>query len=304
MAQNYYDILGIGKGASDKEIKSAYRKKARKLHPDVNPNDASAEEQFKKVNEAYEVLGDAAHRKDYDQFGENWKHADQMRNMGGGRGPGGMGFDMSDLFGGAQRSGGFGDIFGGGHAQQRLRHEGSIDVSLDEVYTGVSRRVSLGSAMNGSRTLEVKIPKGVPDGRRIRLRPDTNTELTLTVNVRPDPRFTREDANLRTSVSVPLLNAILGGEVEVPTMTGRIALQIPSGTQNGRSFKIKGRGLPKMNSEEYGDLYATVKVSLPESLSARERELYAELRDIRMGVATSTGAEQNSADQIVEGAAE
>lgn len=301
MAQNYYDLLGVNKSASDKDIKTAYRRMARKLHPDVNPNDDSAQDQFKKVNEAYEVVGDPARRKDYDQFGENWKHADQMRNMGGGRGRGpgggGMGFDLSDLFGAASRGGGqgqpgsgFGDMFGGGgmggHAQQQrpqtVKHKGSIDVSLDEVYTGTKRRISIGSGRAGKRNLEVEVPKGVPDGRKIVLRPDSNTELTLTVKVRADKRFTRDGANLRADISVPLLDTILGGEAEVPTMTGRIALNIPAGTQNGRSFKIKGKGLPKMNSDQNGDLFATVKVPLPVNLSGEEEKLFAKLRSIEV----------------------
>ncbi|MDP6056589.1 MAG: J domain-containing protein [Dehalococcoidia bacterium] len=295
MTQNYYDMLGVNRSASDKDIKAAYRRMARKLHPDVNPNDERAQDQFKKVNEAYEVVGDPARRKDYDQFGENWKHADQMRNMGGGRGPGGgMSFNLGDLFGGghAQQGGAsFADMFGGmgGHAQQQrpqtMKHKGSIDVSLDEVYTGATRRISIGTPNSGTtkRNLEVEVPRGVPDGRKIRLRPDGQTEVILKVNVRSDKRFSREGANLRADIAVPLLDAILGGETEVPTMTGRIALNIPAGTQNGRSFKIKGCGLPKMNSDEHGDLYATVKVRLPDTLSGEEQQLYAQLREIRKG---------------------
>ncbi len=307
MAQNYYELLGINKSASEKDIKTAYRRMARKLHPDVNPNDDRAQEQFKKVNEAYEVVGDPARRKDYDQFGENWKHADQMRNMGGGRGRGpgpggGMGFNLGDLFGGQAggQAGGFENLFGGGmggHAQQQqqqqqqrqqtAKHQGSIDVSLDEVYTGTKRQISIGSARTGKRNLEVDVPKGVPDGRKIVVHPDSNSELTLTVKVRAHKNFTREGADLRADISVPLLDAILGGEAEVPTMTGRIALNIPAGTQNGRSFKIKGKGLPKMNSDKHGDLFATVKVRLPEYLSEEEEKLYAQLRGL--GVKGSRG---------------
>ena len=312
MAQNYYDLLGVGKTASDKEIKTAYRRMARKLHPDVNPNDDRAQDQFKKVNEAYEVVGDSEHRKDYDQFGENWKHAEQMRNMGGGRGRsngpgGGMGFNLSDLFGGAGAAsnaghrpsgnqGGFGDMFGGtgGQPQGPAKHKGSLDVSLDEVYIGTTRRISIGNSANGKRNLEVDVPKGVADGRQIVLRPDRNTEVSLTVNVRPDKRFTREGANLRAEIAVPLLDAVLGGEAEVPTMTGRIALQIPAGTQNGRSFKIKGRGLPKQGSDSFGDLYATVNVRLPQSLTDEEQELFSKLRDVS---SQAEGMDETSADE-------
>jgi curved DNA-binding protein len=304
MAQNYYDILGVNKTASEKDIKSAYRKMARKLHPDVNPNDDRAQDQFKKVNEAYEVVGDPDHRKDYDQFGDNWKHADQMRNMGarggrGGRGPGagGMGFDLNDLFGGGAQSspGGFGSMFGGagGHARQQqqhrqpqvTKHKGTIDVSLDEVYAGTTRRITIGTTSNGQRNLEVEVPKGVPDGRKIRLRPDNRSELTLKVNVRADRRFTREGSDLRADISVPLVDAILGGEAEVPTMTGRIALNIPAGTQNGRSFKIKGRGLPKLNSDSHGDLFATVRIQLPENLTDEEQSFFKKMREARVGEA-------------------
>ncbi len=295
MAQNYYDLLGVNKSASEKDIKTAYRRMARKLHPDVNPDDERAQDQFKKVNEAYEVVGDPSKRKDYDQFGDNWKHADKMRDMGGGRSQNaGMGFNLNDLFGGGggRPSGAsMADMFGGGggHARQQQRqqevvkHQGTIDVTLDEVATGTNRRISIGSAATGKRNLEVEVPKGVLDGRKIRLRPDRQTEVTLTVNVRSDKRFSREGANLRADIAVPLLDAILGGEAEVPTMTGRIALNIPPGTQNGRSFKIKDRGLPKMNSDENGDLYATVKVRLPDVLSEEEHALYSELKEIRAG---------------------
>ena len=164
-----------------------------------------------------------------------------------------------------------------------MKHKGTIDVSLDEVFTGTTRRISIGTSSGGKKNLEVEVPRGVPDGRKIRLRPDKRSEVTLTVKVRSDKRFSRDGANLRADVSVPLLDAILGGEAEVPTMTGRIALNIPAGTQNGRSFKIKGRGLPKMNSDETGDLYATVKVRLPDTLSEDEKVLYSQLRDIREG---------------------
>ena len=301
MAQNYYEILGINKSASDKDIKTAYRRMARKLHPDVNPNDERAQEQFKKINEAYEIVGDPARRKDYDQFGENWKHADQMRNMGGGRpggSTGGMDFNLGDLFGGmggaqggrgGQAHSNFSDMFGGMGGQQQQRqqqqrpvlHKGTLDVSLEEVYTGAKRRISIGSSSTGQRNLEVEIPKGVSDGRKIKLRPDRKAEVTLTVKVRADKRFTREGANLRAEITGPLFDAMLGGEAEVPTMTGRIALHIPVGTQNGRSFKIKGKGLPKSKSGDHGDLFATVKVLLPENLSEEEQQLYSQLRDIR-----------------------
>ena len=286
MPQNYYDILGVSRNASDKDIKSAYRRMARKLHPDVNPDDSRAQNQFKKVNEAYEVVGDPARRKDYDQFGDNWKHADQIRNVNAGRSStGGIGFNLGDLFGGGRGTGGnsFGDMFSGSgtHMRGPVRHEGTLEVSLDEVYAGVTRRISINSVGSGPRNLEVQVPRGVRDGRKIRLRLDNDTEIILTVNVRSDSRFSRKGANLLTDIAVNILDAVLGCEVEVPTITGRVALQIPMGTQNGRSFKIKGKGLPMGDSKQFGDLYATINVRLPESLSDEERQLYKQLRDIR-----------------------
>ncbi len=301
MAQNYYDILGISKNASDKDIKSAYRRMARKLHPDVNPNDSSAQKQFKKVNEAYEVVGDPSRRKDYDHFGDNWKHADQIRNVNAGHSSsGGIGFNLGDLFGTERGAGGghrFGDMFGGPSAHMRgpVRHEGTIEVSLDEVYAGVTRRISIESGGSSHRNLEVQVPRGVLHGRKIRLRPGDDTEVILTVNVRSDRRFSRKGANLSIDVAVNLLDAILGGEVEVPTMTGRVVLQIPTGTQNGRSFKIKGKGLPKVDSEQFGDLYVTINVRLPESLSDEEQLLYTQLRDIRT---TASGDRFARADEV------
>ena len=146
--------------------------------------------------------------------------------------------------------------------------------------------ISIDAAGSGSRNLEVQVPRGVRHGRKIRLRPDNDTEIILTVNVRSDSRFSRKGANLLIDIAVNLLDAVLGCEVEVPTITGRVALQIPMGTQNGRSFKIKGKGLPMGESAQFGDLYATVKVRLPESVSDEERQLYEQLRDIR---ATASG---------------
>tara|TARA_B100000029_G_scaffold135336_4_gene129777 strand:+ start:1039 stop:1968 length:930 start_codon:yes stop_codon:yes gene_type:complete len=305
MAQNYYDILGVSKNASDKDIKSAYRRMARKLHPDVNPDDSRAQNQFKKVNEAYEVVGDPARRKDYDHFGDNWKHADQIRNVNAGRhSSGGIGFNLGDLFGvgGGTGSSSFGNMFSGAatHMRSPVRHEGTLEVSLDEVYAGVTRRISIDSAGSGSRNLEVRVPRGVLDGRKIRLRPDNDTEIILTVNVRSDDRFSRKGANLLIDIAVNLLDALLGCEVEVPTITGRVVLQIPMGTQNGRSFKIKGKGLPMGDSKQFGDLYATVNVRLPESLSDEERQLYMQLRDIRSNASGDRFAQasEGSADEV------
>ncbi len=300
MAESFYDILGVPRDADAKAIRGAYRRLARRYHPDVNPGDKSAEERFKKVNEAYEVLSDKKLRKDYDEFGDQWRHADDIRKAGvgaGGRrgatyadfgngGPGGSSiFDFFDM-------GGMG--YGGAGARQRgvVSHEGSVEITLEEAYRGTTRVITLSPTMPGteSRRLEVKVPAGIHDGGKIRLRPDDSTDVTLTVRVLPDPRFRREGANLHTEVSVGLLDAVLGGEVEVPTMTGRVALKIPRGTQNGRSFRIAGKGMPRSGGSGHGDLFATVKVRLPESLSDEERQLFEQLRSLRSGAGERTTA--------------
>ena len=286
MAQGYYEILGVSKNASGKDIRSAYRKLAREYHPDVNRSNLNAAERFKKVNEAYHILNDPKTRKDYDQFGENWKHADQIRDMGGaggrsraGAGPvfetfnggGAAGFDLSDLFGMTGRPGGFG--------AQRASAEATVDITLDEAFHGTTRRLALNTP-GAARNLEVKIPAGIPNGRRISLNSD-GVQVSLTVNVLPHHRLRRDGDNLHVDVEVPVYDAVLGGEAEVPTMTGRVMLRIPEGTQNGRSFRVNGKGMPVMNSNRHGDLFATVKVRLPESLAEEERALFERLRSMR-----------------------
>jgi DnaJ-class molecular chaperone len=285
LAESYYDILGVARDADEKAVRAAYRKLARKLHPDVNPGDKTAEARFKRVNEAYEVLSDARKRKDYDEFGENWRHADEMRKAGaGGRFGGGSPFDP---FGNGGRTAGLGDMFDlfGRGGRQVL--ETTAEITLEEAYRGTVRRLTI-AGPQGPQNIEVRIPAGIDDGGRVRVRPSPETEIHLLVRVLPDRRFRREGVDLHTDVAVPLLDAVLGGEVEVPTMTGRVALKIPPGTQNGRSFRINGKGMPRSGGSGHGDLYATVKVRLPESLTDEERRLFERLRDVRRE--TRTGA--------------
>lgn len=297
MAQDYYKVLGVARDSTEKEIKSAYRKLARQLHPDVNPNDKAASDRFKRVNEAHDVLSDSKKRKDYDEFGENWKHAAELRKAGsagfssGGGNPfttGGASF--FDLFGngggGAGRRGAGApfDIFGGG--QMRSTVEGSVDVTLDDAYHGATRRVSI-SGPSGTRTLEVTIPVGIRDGGKIRLNPDPQTEVLLRVKVLPSRRFTRTGDDLVAEVPLSYIDAVLGGEVEVPTMQGRIALTIPAGTQNGRSFRIPGKGMPKRGSAEFGDLIAKVKVRLPQEVTEEHRRLFEQLKELEQAPANA-----------------
>ncbi|MEX2237911.1 MAG: J domain-containing protein [Dehalococcoidia bacterium] len=314
MAQDYYATLGVKKDAADKEIRKAYRKLARQHHPDVNPGDNAAEERFKRINAAYEVLKDADKRKKYDRWGENWENADQFeaaRASGAGRwyaGNGGGGFriDLDDLEG----MGGLGDIFGGvfgrrGRARQRPSVEQAVQISLEEAYNGTARTLQLSEpescptcggtgevsgavchtcggrgAVERPRRIEVKIPAGSATGSRIRVPGRAGGgDLVLVVTVLPHKRFTRQGDDLEVTVDVPLADALLGGEVPVPTLKGTtVMLKIPQLTQNGRVFRLRGLGMPRLKGEGRGDLLARVNVRLPESLTDEQRAAVAALR--------------------------
>ena len=262
---DYYEALGVPRTASEKEIKAAFRKLARQHHPDVNQGDKQAEMRFKEISEAHDVLSDPEKRKLYDSFGGDWRVAQAAgadpaqagrRPGGGGRGPRVTyqtvdDIDIEELF----RDGGLGDIFGAfrqGGAQGTgvaFDAEGSIRITLREAYTGTSRSFELPDG----RRVEVKVPAGVAGGAVLRV-----PGLRARVEITPDPRFTRDGKNLTTVVSVPLETAVLGGEVDVPTLKGStVKLRIPEGTQNGTRLRLRGLGMPD------GDLYAEVKVRLP-----------------------------------------
>ncbi len=330
MAQDFYSILGVPKDATQKQIRDAYRRLARKHHPDVNPGDEAAAEHFKKINEAYHVLANEKTRKDYDEFGEHWRHADEIRKAGGmpgggrrggfewvdlgGNGGSGVEFGFEDLddilgrfgFGGTPRGRGSASPFGGGAGPQRPSQEVPVEISLEEAYHGSKRLITYnrhepcsscrGTGGRGTQAcatcggagiapkpvrLEVAIPAGIEDGGRIRLRPDRETEIVLRVSVRKHPTFRRSGADLYTDVKVPYIDAVLGGEVEVPTITGKVALKLPEGSQNGKVFRLAGKGMPRRSSGEHGSLYATVSVVLPTELSNEERELFQRLRELR-----------------------
>ncbi len=323
--KSYYDILGVSHNASEKEIRQTYRRLARKHHPDVNPGDKQAEERFKEINRAYEVLSDAEKRRKYDRYGEQWEQAEafeRARRAGGGEGASfGQSFDLGDLFGRATRGRGgpfegiFESFFGHRGPTRGQNVEYVTEVTLEEAFHGASRRIGLQSeqacgtcggsgqiagavchvcqgagAVLQSKRLEVKIPAGVRNGSRVRIaregRPGVGGgprgDLYVVVRVRPHSRFERKGDDLTTEVGVPLEDAVLGGEVEVPTLSGnRVALKIPALTQNGRRFRLSGLGMPRLDAKGKGDLYARVSVILPERLSDRERELFEKLREER-----------------------
>jgi curved DNA-binding protein len=299
--KDYYKVLGVAKNATEKEIKAAYRKLARKHHPDVNPGNKEAEARFKEVNEAYEVLGDKEKRKKYDELGANWEAYGRAGGPGGARGwpgggvrvefedLGGAGGGFSDFFrtffGGGGGFGGFGGYPGEEHEQfmPAADAEGDVELTLGEVLRGTTREVSVGGS---KRRVEVKIPPGVREGSRVRVAGEGGKgpggrrgDLYLRVRIAPDPTFERKGDDLQTTVRVPLTSAVLGGEAQVRTLDGPVGIKIPPGTPAGQTFRLRGHGLPKLGAkDERGDLMATLHVELPRTLNARQRELFEELR--------------------------
>jgi curved DNA-binding protein len=280
--KDYYEILGVPRTASQKEISAAFRKLARKYHPDVNAGNKEAEARFKEVSEAHNVLRDAKKREAYDQFGPDWAAAQAAGAQPGGFG-GGSGQrvqyrtvtpeEMEDLFGGM--GGGVGDIFGSifGNSRGRARQpvmdvEAPITVSLGEVYAGASRTVEL----PGGRRVEVKVPAGVKEGTVLRV-----PGLRARVQVAPDPVFTREGKDVRVAVPVPLHTALNGGEVAAPTLKGsQVKFKVAPETQNGTKVRLKGLGLPDPKGGPPGDMYAEVRVQLPVPMDERTRKWAAE----------------------------
>lgn len=313
--RDYYAVLGISRQASDKEIKQAYRKLARQYHPDVNPNDKNAESRFREINEAYTVLSDPEKRKRYDELGANWdKVQTESAPRRGGHTfhftPGSTTGTFENLFG---SGGGFSDFFqaffGGdqgfsmGRQTEPSADTYEIEVTLDEAYHGTAKtfviplkfpcarcggrgtvRRSLCPDCKGQRSyavqknVEVRIPRGIREGQTLRLMPE-GQEIHLKVKFRSHPFFKRrENGDLNCEVQVSLLDCVLGGEVEIPTLKGKTIMKIPAGTQNSTVLRLKGLGMP--SNGKNSDLFVTLKVALPTSLTSKEKSLYEELRGI------------------------
>ena len=307
--RDYYETLGISKGSSADDIKSAFRKLARKHHPDLAKEKKTAEEKFKEINEAYEVLSDSEKRKKYDEYGANWQHAGNgfggAPGGGGGGGyggfPGGTGGqgDASDFhFGGTGYSDFFEQFFGtrrgrgyGGGVEfeetpQRGRDvEADILVTLDEVLNGATRQISFRKGNSPQvQTYTVKIPKGVREGQRIRLAGQGGAgaahgeagDLYLRVKLQQHPDYRFEGTDVHYDAEIAPWVAVLGGEVTIPTPDGRAKLKLPAGTQNGKKFRIPGRGLPEKGGGR-GDFYAIVEIAVPESISPEQKALWEQL---------------------------
>jgi curved DNA-binding protein len=309
--KDYYKVLGVEKNASEKDIKRAFRRLARKHHPDVNPEDPRAEERFKEVNEANEVLSDPDKRQKYDQLGADWQRwqgrggqpgdFDWGQWTGGAPGGGvhvryGTPEDLQDLFGGSSPfSDFFSQVFGGmrgnpgaGGFQYRVPpqrgqdYEQPVEITLQEAFHGTSRMLE----KDGQR-LEIKIPPGAKTGTRVRMTGQGGAggaggpagDLYLRVTVLPDPSFERKGDDLHVIIPVDLYTLVLGGELEVPSMTGNVVLTIPPETQNGRTFRLRGKGMPRLRQKgQHGELYAKIEVRLPKRLTKRQKELFEELQ--------------------------
>lgn len=304
--KDYYKILGVDRNASEEEIKRAYRKLALKLHPDKNPDDKRAEERFKEVNEAYEVLGDPAKRAKYDRFGSSYRAYERSGGQPNGFDwsqwssgfPGGVHVEVGDI--GDMFGGGFSDffntLFGGmgqaaGPRQARARRtttrgrdiEQPVTITLAEAYNGTTR-----SLRRNGKVLEVKIPPGAKTGTKVRVSGKGEQgrgqagDLYLVVQVAPDARFERRGDDLYTTAEVDLYTAVLGGEVKVATLKGDVVLTIPPGSQPGQTFRLAGRGMPSLKKKKKrGDLYVRLRVNLPKDLTTRERELFKDLAKIK-----------------------
>jgi curved DNA-binding protein len=311
--KDYYKILGVARNADGPAIKKAYRKLARKHHPDMNPDDPGAEAKFKEVNEANEVLSDPEKRAKYDQLGSTYQ---QWQRTGGGPGgfdwsqwvsgtpgQGGVRFEYTSnddvfsdffqsIFGGAPggrpgRGAGIEDFFGGGRQSGRAMSrdlDTEVAITLEEAYHGTTRLFS-----KEGRRLQVKIPRGARTGTKVRIAGEgmsnsggKSGDLYLRVTVSEDARFERKDDDLYENVTINLYAAVLGGEIQVPTLTGKVTLKIAPGTQSGQLIRLRGKGMPHVrHPAEFGDLYVRVDIEIPKDLTAKERALFKELASFR-----------------------
>ena len=291
---DYYKILGIGKNANQEDIKKAYRKLARKHHPDLNPNDKEAHKMFQQINEANEVLSDPENRKKYDQYGKDWKHGEEFekarqQQYANSRNNGGREQTFSGDFGGDDFSEFFSSMFGesrpGGRSREtKFRgqdYEAELHLDLKDAYTTHKQTLTV----NG-KNIRITIPAGIEDGQKIKLKGyggpgingGPNGDLYITFQIREDPKFKRSGNDLYTTEEIDLYTAVLGGEVTIETIGGKVKLKVVPETQNGTKIRLKGKGFPVYKKDgEFGDLYVTYQVKLPINLTEKHKELFREL---------------------------
>jgi curved DNA-binding protein len=294
--KDYYKVLGLEKNASPDEVKKSFRKLAVKYHPDKNPGDKAAEEKFKEINEANEVLSDPEKRKKYDELGENWKHYqteggperddwNQWQNAGGRQ----YSSRGGDAFGGENFSDFFESVFGGrfgggGRGPEKgSDYSAEVELSLEEAYNGTTRLMEV----NGEK-LQMRFKPGIKEGQRLRIRgkggagsnQGSRGDIYVVVHVAPHPHFERKENDLYCDAPVDLYTSVLGGKATIRTLKGAIKIDIPKETENGKILRLKGMGMPVFGKEkEFGDMYAKVKVILPKDLSSEEIELFQQLKN-------------------------
>jgi len=291
---DYYKILGIEKKSTQEDIKKAYRKLARKYHPDINPNDKEAEKKFKEINEANEVLSNTENRKKYDKYGKDWKHADELDKAQQQRqhSRGGYQGQSSSQFSESEYSDFFGSMFGGGGRSRggNVKFKGQdynaeLHLDLKDVYETHKRTLTV----NG-KNIRLTIPAGVNNGQTIRIKGHGGDgvnggpkgDLIVSFSITNHTKFKRDKDNLHSTADIDLYTALLGGEITVDTFTGKVKLKVKPETQSGTKVKLKGRGFPAYKKEgEFGDLYITYNVELPTNLSEKEKELFNELAKLR-----------------------
>jgi len=306
--KDYYQILGVPRGSSEAEIKKAYRRLAKQYHPDVNKGDKEAEEKFKEISEAYNVLSDSKQRKQYDMFGQAG-----FGGYGAGAGPGPEGYrwefrqggpgaegfdfgNLGDLFSelfemGGVRRGAYRQSWGKGASTEApvagRDTYADVEVGFDEAVNGTQRKVSVKRGDKVER-LTVKVPAGVDNGSKVRVagkgQPGfggaKDGDLYLRIHVSPHPEFWREDADIYTEVPITIFDAVLGAEVEVPTLTGHSRMKVPAGTAGGQKFRIKGKGAPVLGSKgKKGDQYVIVKIVPPKKISSSQKKAFEELAE-------------------------
>ncbi len=302
--KDYYKVLGVSKSSTQDELKKVYRKLAKQYHPDKNKGDKAAEEKFKEISEAYQVVGNEENRKKYDEMGANWKQYDHAGAYSGQQGYYGQGqrqqytsADFEDLFGG---SGGFSDFFqsyfGGGDYQSGRSqgrewsvpgedYKAKLEIDLQQAYSGTSTLVQL----DGEK-LKVNIRPGVKDGQLLRLKGKggkgsggaKSGHMYIKVEIRPDKLFERKNDDLYTTVDVDLYKAVLGGKQSIHTLAGDLNIKLPKASQNGKVLRLKGKGMPHYNKpDQYGDLYVKLNLLIPENLTDEEKGLFEKLRKIR-----------------------